>query len=584
MSEASPRRRPRAVVPALVGLCGAVALAALPGQVRAEAPTPGPGGPAADCAAPFPVAGLAQGARVHGLTVTRGTTPEEFTGAVVGVLENGIAPGVDMVVADLESPELSRVGGIWQGMSGSPVYAQDGRLIGAVAYGLSYGASPVAGITPYEQMDDYLAGGSARVHVDDSTARDVARRTGVAVRQLAGGFEPLPMPLGFTGVSPRRLDQAARSDRDYRPDRGSYVVGRSGVAAAGPGTLVAGGNLAAAVSHGDVTSAGVGTVTSVCDGRMVGFGHPMTYSGRTTLTLHPAEALYVQPDSLGSPFKVANLGDPVGTITDDRLTGISGHLDGLPTSTRISSEVSLGARSRTGTTHVSLPEATAETTLLQHLANHDRVVDGAEPGSTELSYVIRGTQGDGRPFEISATDRFRSAGDITFESAFETADVVWGLSQVDGVTLTDVDMVSRVSAASGSYRLARLEQRRRGAWEPIGRGAPAVVRAGRSLTIRAVLSSGAATRHVVTTFKVPKAFRGTSARLSLVGGSSTYSDAAYRSTVAGIARALAAQVRNDAVEATLSLGDERRRAERRSVSAPVDLVVTGQKRARVRVR
>ena len=68
-----------------------------------------------------------------------------------------------MVMMRLSSPEIDRVGGIWQGMSGSPVYAEDGRLIGAVAYGMSWGPSPVAGVTPFADMDTYLPpAGTAR--------------------------------------------------------------------------------------------------------------------------------------------------------------------------------------------------------------------------------------------------------------------------------------------------------------------------------------------------------------------------------------------------------------------------------------
>ena len=99
---------------------------------------------------------------VDGLTVSRGTEPEEFTGTVLGVLTDGISPGVDMIIADLDSPAIDAAGGIWQGMSGSPVYAEDGRLLGAVSYGLSYGPSPIAGITPFEAMDDYLPSAARR--------------------------------------------------------------------------------------------------------------------------------------------------------------------------------------------------------------------------------------------------------------------------------------------------------------------------------------------------------------------------------------------------------------------------------------
>ena len=53
--------------------------------------------------------------------------------------------------------------------------------------------------------------------------------------------------------------------------------------------VVAGGNLAASFSYGDITRRGVGTATSVCDGQVVGFGHPMDFRGETTMSLHPAE-------------------------------------------------------------------------------------------------------------------------------------------------------------------------------------------------------------------------------------------------------------------------------------------------------
>ena len=87
---------------------------------------------------------------------------------------------------------------------------------------------------------------------------------------------------------------------------------------------MAGGNLALSAAYGEVTIAATGTATSVCDDRVVGFGHPATFPGRITAGLHPADVLYVQEDPVDGPFKVANLGAPVGTITDDRQTGITG--------------------------------------------------------------------------------------------------------------------------------------------------------------------------------------------------------------------------------------------------------------------
>ena len=119
--------------------------------------------------------------------------------------------------------------------------------------------------------------------------------------------------------------------------KGTYAAGQVSPGAGTADDVVAGGNLAATYSYGDIIFGGVGTATSVCDGKVVGFGHPMDFLGETSLSLHPASALYVQPDSLGAPFKVANFAAPVGTIDEDHLTGITGTFGPTPNGATITS-------------------------------------------------------------------------------------------------------------------------------------------------------------------------------------------------------------------------------------------------------
>lgn len=543
--------------------------------------------PAPDCKQPFPIADLAKDDPVEGLTVSQGTTPEPFTGTVVGVLEDGIAPGLDMVVMNLSSTEIDRVGGIWAGMSGSPVYADDGRLIGAVAYGLAYGASHYAGITPFEDMDDYLGAPAApaQIPVGKRLAERIAAGGEVSVGQASQGFEQLPMAIGVSGLTAKRLAQGSQADRDYLGQRDTYVVGRAvGDASPDPSTVVAGGNIAAALAYGDITAAGVGTATSVCDGRVVGFGHPMMFAGRTTLSLHPADALYVQEDSLGVPFKVANIGDPAGTITDDRLTGISGGFGALPETTTITSAVTAGDRSREGATYVNIPSAAAEMTFNEHLANHDRVVDGIFGGSAEQEYTITGTDAKGQAFEIGYSDRFHSSYDISFESAFDTADVVWGLTSIEGVTVDSVAMTSVVSEDKSTYTVSAVQQRKGGEWVNVSRKSPATVKAGHTLRLRSVLSGPSGTRYARYSFVVPERFHDQRGFLSVSGGNWLYSEAAYQPTVGKIAKALADQVRNDATQAQFSVSNERGEIVRTKVSDPVDRVVNGDRRVKVLVK
>jgi hypothetical protein len=585
------RGRALASLSAVLGL-GLAAAAVTTSPAQSVAPT-------GDCAVPFPVSDLTRDQPVHGLTVTSGTTPEPFTGSVIGVLEDGIGPDIDMIMVRLSSPELARVGGIWQGMSGSPVYAADGSLIGAVAYGLSWGPSPVAGVTPFASMDDYLAAPAStvsKVPVTARAARVIAQESDVTAAQAAQGFTEFEMPLGVSGVSGQRLaraDKAGLREQHKWLQGGTYKMGAAAAAAGGgPGaeTIVAGGNLAASLSSGDVTAAGVGTATSVCEGRVVGFGHPMIYSGDgSTLALHPADALYIQEESLGAPFKLANLGAPVGTITDDHTTGITGFFGALPASTEVTSVVGFAGRSRTGSTQVSVQDFLPDTAFYQNLLNHDAVIDGATEGSELQTWSITGNR-NGTPFEFGSQNRYASDSDITWASAWQVADLAWMIGRVPGVTITDIDLASEVTRDSSTFELTRIEQRRGGSWTRVGgKSSPVIVKAGRALRMRAVLSDGTSTKVVPFGADIPAKSLGSMGRLFVSGGGSNdgffFEDEGFfdgsPDSLASIEKLLASQVRNDQLSIVLALEGRRGSNIVRSKSEPQEKVVSGAKRVRV---
>ena len=598
--------RPHLRRPALLGLTAALGLSAAlaamgPGQYALAAD------PAADCAVAYPISELSEGDAVNGLTVTRGTTPSAFTGEVIGVLENGIAPGLDMVLMNLESPEIDRVGGIWQGMSGSPVYAADGRLIGAVAYGLAYGSTPVAGITPFEDMDEYLPGArpAGRAELDPAMARKVARNGDVTARQAGEGLRQLPMPLGVAGVGANRVKSTA--DRPYL-DRDAYALGRTTSAAAGPETIVAGGNIGASLSYGDITLAGVGTATSVCGGRVVGFGHPMIFGGETSLGLHPASALVIQEDPLGVPFKVANIGDPAGTITDDRLTGISGVFGPIPSSTTVASTVTKGSKSRTGTTEVNVVDATAEATFYQLLANHDRVIDGQGPGSEVQSTTINGTDEKGAAYSITLANRYTSRTGTVINSSYPVADLVYSLTSLAGVSVDSVTATATATSDASEYRIVQIQQRRAGAWKKLNGRNPGTIKARKKLKLRYVLRSSAGTRTVRDTYRIPKQAAGSRLKVRVNGGNQGdefffFEDFGGRTnTVARIKKNTESATRNDEISTTLftagqgggpeGFGFEFFRGgaqkpfegiDRERTKGPLDRVVGGRLQSRIKV-
>ncbi len=95
-----------------------------------------------------------------GRTVMVGTKLEEFDAEVLGVMR-GVSPGRDMVLCRLKGCNLEHAG-IIQGMSGSPIYI-DGKLLGAVAFAWEFGKDPIAGVTPFSQMVEFVRSSDRRI-------------------------------------------------------------------------------------------------------------------------------------------------------------------------------------------------------------------------------------------------------------------------------------------------------------------------------------------------------------------------------------------------------------------------------------
>ena len=96
---------------------------------------------------------LKRGMKGYGLTVFEGTKPERFDVEIIDVLTN-FRPRQELILVKTKHPRLE-VAKVVAGMSGSPIYI-DGKMIGAYAYGWSFGAEPVAGVTPIRTMLDEL--------------------------------------------------------------------------------------------------------------------------------------------------------------------------------------------------------------------------------------------------------------------------------------------------------------------------------------------------------------------------------------------------------------------------------------------
>ena len=102
-----------------------------------------------------------------GRTVMVGTKLEEFGAEVLGVMRD-VSPGRDMVLCRLNGCNLEHAG-IIQGMSGSPIYI-DGKLLGAVAFAWEFAKDPIAGVTPFQQMVQYVRSNDRRIAAESRTS------------------------------------------------------------------------------------------------------------------------------------------------------------------------------------------------------------------------------------------------------------------------------------------------------------------------------------------------------------------------------------------------------------------------------
>jgi hypothetical protein len=490
------------------------------------------------CPPAAPLSAATKDAPVTGWTVSSGTEPEQFTGSVIGVLNDGIAPGLDMIMATLDSPELERVGGIWAGMSGSPVYTADGKLLGAVSYGLSIGPSRVAGITPAAEMyalldDGSTAAGANQVRLT-STLRNRLVASGTATTtQADSGMSRLPVPLAVSGLSPERRADSRVMSRLAPPGTRPYAAASAPVTGAATddpaATIVAGSNLAAGLSYGDLSTIAMGTATAVCGDKVLGFGHPFLFTGKSTESMHGGNALYVQDDPAGTPFKLANPTGPIGTIVQDRLAGIVGTTTGTPSTIGVTSSITSQNRSRDGRTDVVEADQLPDLAAFHLLANEDRVFDEIGAGVATYTTTVTGRHGDGSPWTFRRSDRVADPSDLSFATVFPIYNAITSIQYngLDDVDIDSVDVDADMSPDYTDYSIGRVQYRAPdGVWRTPTERRPAVVASGDRLRLRVQLVGhlGSGSQVVPLSLKVPARSAGSSGALQVTGGGFGFGD------------------------------------------------------------
>jgi hypothetical protein len=311
------------------------------------------------------------------------------------------------------------------------------------------------------------------------------------------------------------------------------------------------------------------------------------WNGPTGLSLHPADAVYIQKDPTLSGFKVANIGAPVGTIDQDRMAGIAGAFGALPETSTITSHVTSGTGERTGTSHVNLPDWVPDVALSHLLANEDRIFDGIGKGSGSVSWVIEGQRQDGTAFELTRSDVYADEHDLTWATAWDLYMALWQLeaNRVDNVTIDTVVTDSELSREFVTASIQGASIKRNGTWVPLGNRLTLL--AGKTAKFRVdVLTAGAGLSRVQVELPIRNKHAGRHGYLSLVGGNSIWSRSSGRNApIDKVINRIENAPRNDDVVADLRLWRERRSDRNVSVEdrAPFGVPVDGDVSTRVRI-
>ncbi|HJT65399.1 MAG TPA: hypothetical protein VJ749_03025 [Pyrinomonadaceae bacterium] len=310
-----------------------------------------PNGPAL-----FPLEDLRPGMKGVARTVFSGSDAQEFGVEILGVLPGFPGPRQSAIIAKLSGPLVDRTG-VFAGMSGSPVYI-DGKVVGAIAFSFPFAKEPIAGITPIKQMIDLFNKGSendakpkeprpvsfaqlAAVDWKPNLPQPAISGAPLVAPVSAGSpllpllgqqMTPIATPLVFSGISQESLSM-------FAPQlMAGGLLPVSGVGGAAPITPLAevnantfppGSSISVQLVRGDYSLAAAGTVTMRDGDRIYAFGHPFLSLGASDMPMSESSVVTVIPNANNS-FKLAVPGRMVGSISQDRASGIFGLLGQTP--------------------------------------------------------------------------------------------------------------------------------------------------------------------------------------------------------------------------------------------------------------
>ena len=272
----------------------------------------------------MPLSEVRAGMQGYAYTIFAGDQIEKFDLEVLGVLPNFLGPKQSIILVQLKGPKVEHTG-VVAGMSGSPVYLE-GKLAGALSLKLGiFTKEAIAGVTPIE---DVLRPPAESIAAQANPQQFSLPNNALARNTLPSGssLEPIETPLVFSGFQPAALQQFAPQLQNY-----GFVAAQGGTAEARPEDAhLAPGDMAGMVLvQGDASINSACTVTAVQADQVFLCGHPFLNLGDVQMPMARSRVVTTLSSELAST-KIVNVGGPIGTITGDHLTAVTGKLGAPP--------------------------------------------------------------------------------------------------------------------------------------------------------------------------------------------------------------------------------------------------------------
>jgi len=282
----------------------------------------------------LPLSEVRPGMQGYAYTIFAGDQVEKFDLEVIGIMPNFLGPRQTIILVQLKGPKVEHTG-VVAGMSGSPVYFE-GKLAGALSLKLGvFTKEPIGGVTPIEDIihpqpqvsSENIPQSQPQASVTGaqqlSLPPGAASRTGLPT---GSALEPIETPLVFSGYQPKALRQFATQLESY-----GFIAAQGGTAAPKPDDahLLPGDMAGMVLVQGDMSISSACTVTAIRSNQVYLCGHPFLSLGDVQFPMARTEVVTTLSSELAS-IKIINVGGPIGTITGDHLTAVTGRLGAPP--------------------------------------------------------------------------------------------------------------------------------------------------------------------------------------------------------------------------------------------------------------